>query len=184
MDRFVHTRSPIDVICIAGGTPASIQEHLKEIYGDKVRFIFVEGFRTNAELRNIGLRESSTRFAACLDSDAFVRPGWFEPLVECQRETGAREHGKKYGVAELRYANLPCLANTNIPRQEVDFAEVHCQFVEIETALGLGIYDENLREGHDFDSGLTLRKAGKKIMLEPRSFVYLHYPLSTPSRPY
>jgi hypothetical protein len=199
-DVFIHTRSPIDVICLAGGAPSSIQERLKHIYGDKVRFIFKEEFMTNAQLRNIGLREARTRLAVCLDSDAFVRPGWFEPLLECYRQTGAalvvpiildrqnlihtagnslyitEERGHKYGAAELRYANLPVRGPTNIPRQEVDFAEVHCHFVEVETALDLEIYDENLREGHDYDSGLTLTRAGKKIMLEPRSFVYLHIP--------
>ena len=197
---FKHTHLPIEVICLAGGAPLSIQERLKKKYGDKVRFIFKDGFMTNAELRNIGLRESRTRFAVCLDSDVFVRPGWFEPLVQCQRETGAslvtpivldrqnlihtagnslyitEVRGKKCGTAELRYANQPFAGTTNIPRQETDFAEVHCHYMEVDTALGLGIYDENLREGHDYDSGLTLRKAGKKIMLEPRSFVYLHYP--------
>ena len=195
-----HTRSPIDIICLAGGAPVSIQERLKRTFDGKVQFIFKENFMTNGQLRNIGLREAKTRFAACLDSDAFVRPGWFEPLVACQRETGAslvtpiildrqnmvhtagnslyitEDRGKKFGTAELRYANAPFRGSTNIPRQEIDFAEVHCHFVDVQTALDLGIYDENLREGHDFDSGLTLQKAGKKQMLEPRSFVYLHYP--------
>ena len=197
---FTHTRSPIDVICLAGGAPVTVQESLKKSYGDRIKFIFKEGFMTNGQLRNIGLRESRTRFAVCLDSDVFVRPGWFEPLVECQRQTGAtlvtplvldrqsmihtagnflyitEKNGKKYGAAELRYANLPCAGQTNIPREEIDFAEVHCHFVEVETALELGIYDEDLREGHDFDSGLTLRKAGKKVVFEPTSCVYLHYP--------
>ena len=195
-----HTRSPIDIICLAGGAPLSIQGKLRQLFGDQVRFIFLEGFRTDAQLRNIGLREAKTELAACLDSDVFVRPGWFEPLVDCQRETGAslvtpivldrqnlihtagnsfyitEERGKKYGVAELRYANVPFRGTTNISRQETDFAEVHCHFVEVETALALGIYDENLREGHDFDSGLTLKKAGKKQVVEPLSLVYLHYP--------
>jgi hypothetical protein len=191
----------MDVICLAGGAPDSVKKRLENRFGGKVRFIFKESFMTNAALRNIGLRESRTRFAACVDSDVFVRPGWFEPLAACQRETGAslvtplmldRQNlihtagnslyiteagGKKYGAAELRYANLKYAGPTNIPRQEIDFAEVHCHFVEVKTALDLGIYDEALREGHDFDSGLTLKKAGKIQMLEPRSVAYLHYPL-------
>ncbi len=197
---FAHTRSPMDVICLAAGAPLSIQERLKKVYQDRVRFIFKEGFMTNGQLRNIGLRESRTRFAACLDSDVFVRPGWFEPLVECYRQTGAglvtpivldrqslihtagnslyitQTREKKHGIAELHYANLPHTGQTNIPRHEIDYAEVHCHFVEVETALELGIYDENIREGHDMDSGLTLQKAGKKVILEPKSLVYLHYP--------
>lgn len=197
---FKHTSSPIDVICLAGGAPLSVQDRLKRVYAQRVRFIFKDNFMTNAQLRNIGLRETRTRLAVCLDSDVFVRPGWFEPLLECCQQTGAslvtpiildrqnlihtagnslyltEDKEKKYGAAELRYANMPFGGTTNIPRQEIDFAEVHCHFLDVETALACGIYDENLREGHDFDSGLMLQKAGKKMMLEPRSFVYLYYP--------
>jgi hypothetical protein len=43
--------------------------------------------------------------------------------------------------------------------------------------LRLGFYDERLREGIEMDSGLTFRKAGCKIMVQPDSVVCLYYPL-------
>jgi hypothetical protein len=61
-------------------------------------------------------------------------------------------------------------------RREIDFGEVHCQLLVVEDALGLGIYDERLREGGDIDSGLTLSRAGRRMMFEPASCVYLFYP--------
>jgi hypothetical protein len=44
-------------------------------------------------------------------------------------------------------------------------------------SLRLGFYDERLREGIEMDSGLTFRKAGCKIMVQPDSVVCLYYPL-------
>ena len=53
---------------------------------------------------------------------------------------------------------------TNLKRSEIDFGEVHCQLLVVDTALKLGVYDERLREGIEMDSGLTLTRAGCKIM--------------------
>lgn len=197
-----HSDHPIEVFCLAGGAPRAIRERLEATFSARgVTFIFRDEFMTNAELRNIGLARARTPLAVCLDSDVFVRPGWLKPLLQCYEETGASlitpivldrrglihtagnsfyittdSSGKRYGMAELRYANLPYAKGSNIPRQETDFAEVHCHFLEVRTALELGIYDERMREGHEFDSAMKLRAAGKRMMLEPRSLVYLHYP--------
>jgi GT2 family glycosyltransferase len=194
------TKTPVDVWLVAGGVPEALERRLRSQFDGRVQFIFREKFMNTAELRNMGLREAKTGTAACLDSDVFVRPGWFEPLARCQKETGAglvvpivldrqslihtagndfyvtTHKGRRYGMAELRYANLPYVDGANIPRRETDFGEVHCHFVDVKKALELGIYDENLREGSDFDSGMTLKKAGLKLMIEPDSVVYLHYP--------
>jgi hypothetical protein len=195
-----HTPARTDVICLVAGAPEIVRRGLEACHKDKVRFIFKEGFMTDAQLRNLGLRETKTKLAVCIDSDVFVRPGWLEPLLRCQHETGAlmvtpivldrqslihtagnylyitEERGKKFCVPELQYANRPFTGKTNIPRHEIDYAEIHCHLVEVESALQLGIYDENIREGHCMDSGLTIQKAGRKTVLEPGSTVYLHYP--------
>ena len=195
-----QTTVPVDIILAAGGVPEPIRKRLESEFSGKVKFIFRDEFLNASVLRNIALRETKTETAVCIDSDVFPRPGWLEPLLECYRETGAvlispvvldrqnlihtagnecyvtEGHGKKYGMAELHYANLPVSQTTNIKRREMDYAEVHCHFVNVEKALNLGIYDEHFREGMDFDSGMTVRKAGEKVILEPRSMVYLHLP--------
>ena len=76
---------------------------------------------------------------------------------------------------ELRFANQVVAQGTNLKRADIDFGEVHCQLVVTETAANLKIYDENLREGHEMDGGLTLSRAGQRMVCEPRSHVYLHY---------
>jgi hypothetical protein len=129
-----------------------------------------------------------------------VRPNWLTPLIRCQQETGAsmvvplvlekgdtihtggndlfitHENGQAFGSMELRFHGHKVCETTNLTRREVDFGEVHCQLFVVEDALELGVYDELLREGSDIDSGLTLAKAGRKMLIEPASTVYLYYP--------
>ena len=197
---FQNTPESFELIVVMGGAPPKIREDLTNRFKSKCRFIFEPDFLNTGKLRNIGLHETKTRLAICLDTDVFVRPNWLSPLIQCQLETNASmvtplvldrddlihtagnnlfityANGNAYASMELRYANQKVYESTNIKRQEVDFGEVHCQLVVVETALALGVYDERLREGNDMDSGLTWSKAGHLMMAEPKSMVYLYYP--------
>ena len=193
------TPEPFDLIAVMGGAPKHIEAGLREKFGARVSWFFEPDFLNTAQARNIGLRHSQTRLAIFLDTDVFVRSGWYEPLVRCQLETGAamvtpivldkqnrihtagnnffitHQNGKKYAMMELRFFDHKVGKDTNIKRQECDFCEVHCTLVVADTARRLGIYDENLREFHEMDTGLMLSQAGCKMMLEPGSMVYLKY---------
>jgi glycosyltransferase involved in cell wall biosynthesis len=196
-----NTSEPFDLIVVIGGAPVSIQEMLKSRFYKKARFIYEPQFLNASQLRNIGLKEAKTRLAVCLDTNVFVRPNWLAPLVQCQIETEASEvvplcvdqddsihnagndlfityrDGQAIGKMELRYCGQQIYDTTNLKSSEIDFGEVHCQLLVVETALRLRVYDERLREGIELDSGLTLRQAGCKIMFEPASVVCLYYPL-------
>jgi len=78
---------------------------------------------------------------------------------------------------ELRCVGQQVHEKTNLKRSEIDFGEVHCQLLVVDTALRLGFYDERLREGIEMDSGLTFTKAGCRIMVQPDSVVCLYYPV-------
>lgn len=195
-----HTPEPHDLVVAMGGAPPTIRERLERRLAGRARLIFDPAFRNTAELRNRALREATTRLAVCVDSNVFVRPGWLAPLIRCQRETGASQvvplildgddkihtagndlfithaGGKAYGTMELRFQHQKVCDTTNLVRREIDFGEVHCQLLVAEDARALGIYDEQLREGGDIDSGLTLSRAGRRMMFEPASRVYLFYP--------
>ena len=193
------TPEPFDLLVVMGGAPKHIEARLREKFGSRVQWIFEPRFLNTAQARNRALQRVQTRLAIFVDTDVFVRPGWYEPLVRCQLETGAQmvtpivldkqnrihtagnnffmthQSGKKYAMMELRFFGHRVGKDTNIRREECDFCEVHCQLVVADTAQQLGIYDENLREFHEMDSGLTLSKAGCKMMVEPNSLVYLQY---------
>jgi len=198
---FAHTPEPFDLVVVMGGASKSIKAMLESRYSKKARLIFKPEFLNGSQLRNIGLRETKTRLAVCLDTNVFVRPNWLTPLIRCQVETGASEvvplcvdqtdtihtagndlfityrNGQAIAKMELRCTGQQVYEKTNLKRSEIDFGEVHCQLIVVEAALNLGFYDERLREGIEMDSGLTFTKAGCKIMIQPDSVVCLYYPI-------
>ena len=86
---FKNTGGSFEVIASMGGCPLGLREHLEKTFASRVKFIFESGYKNTAQLRNLALAKINTRLAAFLDSDVFVRPGWLEPLIQCQEETGA-----------------------------------------------------------------------------------------------
>jgi hypothetical protein len=196
-----NTPGPFELKALLGGAPAHLKARWLERYAGRVDFTFLPDFKNGAELRNLALRTIRTPLAVFLDTDVYVRPNWLDPLLQCQRETGADlvvpvvldrndlihtagndffityRNGQAYGIMELRYAHHPVYSGgTNLKRQDIAFGEIHCHLVVAATAAKLGIYDERLREGHEIDSGLTLSRHGRRMMFEPRSMVYLTYP--------
>lgn len=197
---FANTPEPFDLIVAMGGAPAAVRSRLESTLAGKARLIFAPEFLNTPQLRNLALLQATTRLAVCLDTNVFVRPGWLAPLIRCQRDTGAslvvplvleagdrihtagndlfitHEHGAAFGSMELRFHGKKVCDTTNLRRREIDFGEVHCQLFVIEDAVRLDIHDERLREGTDIDSGLILARAGRPMMFEPASHVYLYYP--------
>lgn len=195
-----HTPGDYELIVVLGGVPKKIQDKLVSLYGKRAHFIFKQKFLNPAESRNLGLRAAKTDLAVLMDNDLYVRPGWLPPLLECQRETGAamvvplildaeknihtagndlyitHENGKAYGSKVLRFHFQTFCESSNLKRARTDYGELHCQLVEAETARRLGVYDENILEVGECDSGLTWQKAGCELWFEPRSVVFYQLP--------
>jgi Glycosyl transferase family 2 len=195
-----NTAEPHELLVVMGGVPEPLKKNWSVRFADRVRWLFEPKFLNPSEYRNIGLRETRTRLAVLIDNDVYVRPGWLEPLIQCQAETGAamvvpivldREHeihtagnslfvtyrnGKAYGCKELRYGKQSYFEGCNLQREKTDYGELHCQLVVVETARKLGVYDEKLREVAEVDSGLIWAKAGSEMWFEPKSVVSFHYP--------
>jgi glycosyltransferase involved in cell wall biosynthesis len=196
------TPEPHDLIVVAGGAPERLRKEWLRSFGDRARFIFEPHFLNQAQARNIGMRAAKTRLAALMDEDVLVRPGWLSALLDCQRETGAvmvvpvileseteihtagntlyvtYVKGRAFGHKELRLHGMPFHEGSNLKRERVDYGELHCQLVEIEPTLRLNVYDENLLEVGEVDSGLIWANAGHTMWLEPASVV--HYQLEAP----
>ncbi len=197
-----NTPQPHDLIIVMGGAPEHLKHQWIERFGERAKFIFRPNFLNQAQARNIGLREAKTRLAVQMDNDNYVRPGWLEALLTCQQETGAvmvvpiileterrihtagndlyrtYENGAAYGWKHLRYHGMPIGERTNLTRQRTDYAELHCQLLEIEPTLRLGANDEHIIEVGEVDQGLTFAKAGREMWFEPASVV--HYALRCP----
>jgi glycosyltransferase involved in cell wall biosynthesis len=195
-----NTPEPFELWVLSGGAPDAARNRWEQRFGGRVSFTFFPDFKNGAELRNYALSKVMTRLAVFVDSDVYVRPGWLEGMMRCQRETGAamitpiildrddRVHtagndffvtevnGARLAKMELRYQGHRLDGPTNLLRRETDFCEMHCQLVLVETARrGFDVFDPNLREFQEMDAGLTLTKHGLKMMFEPESVVYLFY---------
>lgn len=201
---FANTPEPFDLIVVMGGAPEHLTREWQQRFGERARFIFRPTFLKQAEARNIGLREATTRLAVCLDNDNFVRPGWLEALLRCQRETGAvmvvpliletphrihtagndlyvtKDNGTAYGFKTLRYFGMYYGEQSNLTREPTDYAEMHCQLVEVEPTLRLGANDERILEVGEVGQGLTFQQAGLTMYVEPAAVVHfaLHHPLT------
>ena len=194
-----HTAGPFELWVFSGGTPAATRQRWEQRFAGRVSFTFFPDFKNGAELRNNALSKVTTRLAVFVDSDVYVRAGWLDAMVRCQNETGAamitpiildrddRIHtagsdffimemdGTSCGKMELRYQGHQLTGPTNLPRRETDFCEMHCQLILVEIAEKFSVFDANLREFQEIDSGLTLTKQGLKMMFEPASVVYFFY---------
>jgi len=194
-------RTPVscDLLAVLGGMPERMRRRLKARFEPKVRFIFTDRLLNPAQSRNIGLRETKTRLAVLMDNDVNVRPGWLEPLLKCQLETGAAmvvpivlemperihtaanrlyvttRNGRAFANKELCFAKHTYLDGCNLRRELTDYGELHCQLVVVETALKLGVYDEMLREVGECDAGLAWQKAGCSMWFEPASVVHFAF---------
>ena len=196
-----HSPEAHEIIGVFGGAPQHLRASWVAQYGDRVRFIFKEGYLNQAQARNLALREVKTRLAVVIDNDNIVRPGWLSALIACQRDSGAgmvvplvlerprrihtagnslyitKEGEKAFGHKELRFSGKVYADDCSLERCETDYGELHCQLVEVRPALELQVFDEKILEVGEVDCGLIWKKAGRKMMFEPKSVV--HYKLRT-----
>ncbi|MBI4341876.1 MAG: glycosyltransferase [Candidatus Omnitrophica bacterium] len=193
-----------DLIVVVGGAPEHLKREWTEKFGERAQFIFRPTFLNQPQARNIGLREAKTRLAALLDNDNFVRPGWLAALLECERATGAvlvvpviletpevihtagndlyvsHINGEAYGYKILRFYGMRLGEQSNLQREPTDYAELHCQLVQVEPTLRLGACDEQIIEVGEVDQGLTFARAGLPMWFEPKSVVHfaLRHPMT------
>ncbi len=184
-----------EIIGVFGGAPKHLQASWLDRFGERVRFIFKENFLNQAQARNLALREVKTRLAVVIDNDNITYPGWLDALITCQQETGAGmvvpliletphrihtagndlyityEAGKPFGHKELRFWGKQYGDGCNLERRETDYGELHCLLVEVLPALELQVFDEKILEVGECDCGLAWKKAGRKMLFEPKAVV-------------
>lgn len=190
-----HTKETIDLIIVLGKPSKQHEQMLIQRFKDLATFVIADQFLNPAQSRNLGLKECKTKLAAILDNDIYVRDGWLKAMLDCYQEhvpamvvplilePDSRIHtagndfyvtekkGIKYAHKILRFHGVPYEGNSNIKRSETDYGELHCQLLEVKTALDLNAFDENIQEVGECDSGLTWMKAGRKMYFEPAAVV-------------
>jgi glycosyltransferase involved in cell wall biosynthesis len=181
---YAYTDVPFRVIVVAGGMDRTTEEYLHQlqVQKDNLKVVLVDRLLRQDEARNLALRKADERFCIVLENDTIVHENWLAPMFECMREEGAAvvtplifwyrglhtagcmfEEREKDGALEFHHK----IMYTEIRRKRIDYPENHCVLIDRQLLSGSDIFDDV--EPFDVDLGLTLRKRGLSVFLEPRS---------------
>lgn len=184
-----NTGAPYELIIVDNASPPDTVELLRTITG--ATLIFNErnvGFGPGA---NQGVLHATGRYVCILNSDAFVDPGWLEPLVE------VLERDPEAGAAVPRLLHLDrtlqeaggvvgCDGSTRalgdgddaaeLPyrfRRYVDYGSAACLLMRRRDFAQVGGFDPAYPMGYceDVDLCFSLHQRGLRTVYEPRSTV-------------
>ncbi|MCA1582439.1 MAG: glycosyltransferase family 2 protein [Acidobacteria bacterium] len=182
---YAHTTLPVRLVVVAGDVDRVTERYLRGLQATtgNMSLLLGDHLLTQAEARNLALRQITERFCVVLENDTIVHENWLPPLLKCMRDEGAAVvtplilwyrgihaagcmfdgPGKDDGTI-FRHRIL----YTEIWRKQIDYPENHCVLLDRHLLQG-ELFDEV--EPFDVDLGLTLRKRGLTAFLEPRSVV-------------
>ncbi len=196
-----NTDERFSMIYMDGGGPKSLGDYLATVKREGGFDVIRRDYYLSAnEARNIGFSRVKTKYAAFVDNDVMMEPGWLELLVRCAEEQDAAVVGPLYldgnpedeivhmagGEACIResdgvvsiYENqkfrLTPLKDVNWEacRGPTDVVEFHCILVAGKFLKSMGGFDEGFLNIHEHvDFCLSVRKAGGGIYLEPATKV-------------
>jgi glycosyltransferase involved in cell wall biosynthesis len=183
---YAYTRVRFRVIVVATGTDPTTEEYLHQLQAqkDNISIVLVDRLLMQGESRNVALRQTAERFCVILENDTIVHENWLPPMLECMREEGAavvtplilwyrRIHAAGCMFEEREKDSAVVFHHriiyTGIRRRQIDYPENHCILIDRQLLPGVDIFDDV--EPFDVDLGLTLRKYGLSVFLEPQSVV-------------
>ena len=174
------------VIVVAGGADRRTEEYLRQLerQKDNVSVVLVDRLLMQGEARNLALREVHERLCVVLENDTIVHENWLAPMLACMEEERAAvvtplilwhrgihaagcmfEERHKDGTVAFHHKIL----YIGIRRRRIDYPECHCVLIDRQLLPSTDIFDDV--EPFDVDLGLTLRKYGLSVFLEPCSVV-------------
>lgn len=196
-----NTDERVPIIYVDGGGPKSLGDTLAKVKREGgFHIIRRDYFLSPNEARNIGFSPVKTKYAAFIDNDVEMEPGWLETLVRCAEEQDAAVVGPLYldgnpedeiihmaggkssvkevnGVIRMyeehRHAHVP-LKDVDLEacRGPTDVVEFHCLLVARAFLESLGGFDEGfLNTREHVDFCLSVVKAGGGIHMEPATKV-------------
>ena len=179
---FAQTLLPTQVIVVDDGSPdvAAIASAVAP-YGDRLTLLRQENLGAGAA-RNRGLRHASTDLIAFLDADDLWSPHQLERQVPALCQDGGPvlvyANGRVIGDGPLRgMLFMDTAPSTGEPTLEALLSQrctVLTSSVVVErTALfAIGLFDETLRRGQDFDMWVRLAAAGARLTYTTEPLVY------------
>jgi glycosyltransferase involved in cell wall biosynthesis len=183
---FAHTDVPFHVFVAIGGADQTTELYLRQFQAQKgnLSIVLADHLLVQGEARNIALRQARQRFCVVLENDTIVHKHWLAPMLECMQEERAaavmplvlwyrRIHaaGCTFEDHERDGAHIFShkILYSDIRRKRIDYPECHCILIDRQLIPGPDIFEDV--EPFDIDLGLTLRKSGQCVFIEPQSVV-------------
>ncbi len=183
---FGQTFSDYEVIVINDGSPDTEKlEQVLEPYRDRIVYLKHEN-RGAAAARNSGLRVARGEFIAFLDADDRWLSSYLEEQIKFLHQTGAdityadalmTGDPQIAGCTYMELAPSRC-AVTPESLLAVDVGVITSGVVARRSLIHeVGLFDESIRRGHDFDLWLRLAQANARFACHRK--VLVHYTVST-----
>jgi GT2 family glycosyltransferase len=185
---YAATDLPMRVVVVSGGTDAATRRYLLDARASRANLELVlrDQVLSQIQARRLAMQTLSPdeRYVVMLENDTLVHTGWLAPLVKCVQEQGAAAvmplvywhrglHSAGCRIERKVVGSVEVLDHqilySGLHRKPIDYPESHCILFDRERVRGLEIFDEV--EPFDVDLGLTLRKHGESMFVEPRSVV-------------
>jgi glycosyltransferase involved in cell wall biosynthesis len=181
---YAYTDVQFRVIVVAGATDRRTEDYLHQlqVQKDNLSVVLVDRLLMQGEARNVAIRQVAERYCVVLENDTIVHKNWLAPMLECMREEEAAvvmplilwyrrihaagcmfEEREKDGAVVFHHR----IMYTGIRRRRIDYPECHCVLIDRQLLPDTDIFEDV--EPFDVDLGLTLRKYGLNVFLEPRS---------------
>lgn len=205
---YENTTSPFSLVYVDGGSPAKVKRYLEaESQRKGFHLVRTNRYLSPNQARNLGLQKVDSKYVVFLDNDVIVTPGWLDALVQCAEDTGAwavgplylegplssqvihmaggkvlikEVDGKRMIQSKMRFftKRVPDIQSQLI-REPTDYVEFHCMLLRREAFERIGLLDEKLLSSREhIDVGLSVKKAGGSIYIEPASVVTYMVPTS------
>lgn len=176
-----QTYTDYEIIVVNDGSPDSkLLDEVLDPYQERITYIVQEN-RGSSGARNTGLKAARGKYVAMLDSDDRWHPEYIasqlavldaDPTIDVVYPDAVRFDSK--GIGTRRYSDEYPVGG------DVSFRRVlgrECQIYGEATAqratlLRVGLYDEELVSGEDFELWLRVLKAGGRIVYNDRVLAY------------
>ena len=196
-----NTGTPFELVYIDGNAPPTVAEELSAICAEHgFTYLRVDEYLPPNRARNLALKRVATPYAAFVDNDLFVRPGWLDTLLACAEETGAwavapvvLEGSARLSVIHIaggelveeqvdgftrirsnhRFRCQPLASvRARLKREPVGFVELHCALLRADAFAEQAFFDEGFvcHQEH-IDLCREIRRAGSEMYFEPAAVV-------------
>ena len=183
-----HTDVPFELIVVDNGSTDETRSHLSRL--DRARVILNDQNLGFGPATNQGAAAATGEYLLLLNSDAFVRRGWLEPLLESLSEPAVGAvvpcyHGgdgllQEAGALLARDGTVHLYGEGDDPlrgcyrfRRAIDYGSAVCMLMRRHTFAAVGGFDERYGQAYyeDVDLCMRLVQRGMSVLYEPRSTV-------------